>query len=226
MSQRSNIARRRKSALSVGGTDYKAKRAELVLLAAQLFKEKGYKSTTLADIAQHAGLDRATLYYYVSSKEELFREAVKGILDENLNQAERLLEESSLKPTEKLHQLMLRLMLSYDESYPHMYVYIQEEMHEVSNEPTPWAKEMMNQTRRFEAVVKELIGQCIADGAFRNDVSERLAANALFGMFNWTHRWYDPKGPQTAEEIAETFWSIFFAGMAPKQPGRASGSKK
>lgn len=218
MSKSSNIAKRRKSALSVGGSEYKAKRDELVALAAQLFKDKGYKATTLADVAKHAGLDRATVYYYVGNKRELFREAGKGILDSNVAEAEKILRDQSLDPKQKICHLMEKLMISYDESYPQMYVYIQEEMHEVAKEPTPWAKEMMEKTRYFENAVRTIIREGMETGMFRRDIPERLATNALFGMFNWTHRWYNPKGPQTAKEIAEAFCKIFFEGTEVTDP--------
>ena len=70
MTKVSNISRRRRSAQSDGGADYVAKRTELLRIAARLFKEQGYQSTRLVDIAKEAGLDRATVYYYVGSKEE------------------------------------------------------------------------------------------------------------------------------------------------------------
>jgi AcrR family transcriptional regulator len=213
MEQDSNISRRRKTALADGSADYKVKRDEIVQVAASLFKEKGYKSTTLSDIAKRAGLDRATVYYYIGSKDELFREAVKGVLDNNIAEAERLLRLPTMDAREKLEHLVERLMISYEENYPHLYVYIQEEMYEVVDEPTPWAKQMVRQTRRFENVVTTLLEQGIEQGLFRDDIAVRLAANAMFGMFNWTHRWFRPGGKLTARHVAEAFCKIFFDGM-------------
>ena len=61
----SNYSRRRSSAQTDGSADYAAKRSELLKIAAKLFKAQGFQSTKLADIAREAGLDRATVYYYV-----------------------------------------------------------------------------------------------------------------------------------------------------------------
>ena len=44
---------------------------EIVAAAAAIFKEKGYQAATTRDIASAVGIQQATLYYYVSSKEEL-----------------------------------------------------------------------------------------------------------------------------------------------------------
>lgn len=209
----SNIARRRRSALSDGGAEYTAKREELVQIAAQLFRDKGYTSTRLADIAAAAGMDRASIYYYVGSKEELFRESVEGILDANLGAAAQVVARSDESVRIRLEAVVRLLMESYEANYPHMYVYIQEQMHQVAHEESAWAQEVVTKTKRFEQLVRSLIEEGIEAGELRNDIATRLAANALFGMFNWTHRWFTPGGPLKSDDIAEGFCRIFFEGM-------------
>ncbi|WP_029548735.1 TetR/AcrR family transcriptional regulator [Rhizorhabdus wittichii] len=215
MAKVSNISRRRNSAQAEGSSDYAAKREELVRIAARLFQEQGYQSTKLADIAREAGLDRATVYYYVGSKEELFREAVEGVLDENMAEAERLLADTSLSWRDRLHAIYIRLMVSYEENYPATFVYIQEQMHQVGAEETVWAQEIMKKTRAFDQMLIGFIREAIASGELRADIPPRLVENALFGMLNWTHRWFTPGGPMTGLEVAEAFWSIFIDGMNP-----------
>jgi len=209
----SNISRRRRTALSDGGPEYTAKREELVRIAATLFRERGDTATRLIDIANAAGLDRATVYYYVGSKEELFRESVEGILDANLAQAELISADKSLDANMRIRNIVVQMILSYEQNFPQMYVYIQEQMHQVAQEKTPWAQEIVRKTKRFEAIVKNLIKEGIERGEFRADLQVRLAANALFGMINWMHRWHVPRRPSSAEEIANTFSQIFCDGM-------------
>ncbi|GLK46031.1 MULTISPECIES: TetR/AcrR family transcriptional regulator [Novosphingobium] len=213
MSKVSNYSRRRESAQNEGGADYAAKREELVRIAARLFKEQGYQATKLADIAREAGMDRATVYYYVGSKEEFFRVTVEGVLDANIAEAQKLIDDSSLTWLERLHAIYLRLMVSYEENYPATFVYIQEQMHQVGADETPWAQEIMKKTRAFDKTLISLIREAIASGDLRANVPPRLVENALFGMLNWTHRWFTPGGPMTGLEVAEAFWSIFIDGM-------------
>tara|TARA_R110000796_G_scaffold252001_1_gene384800 strand:+ start:46695 stop:47357 length:663 start_codon:yes stop_codon:yes gene_type:complete len=209
----SNISRRRKTALNDGGAKYKAKREELIRLAADLFKEKGYQTTTLNDIANHAGMDRASVYYYVGNKEEFFREAVKGGVEQNAAHVQTLLDRDDLSTQVKLEQLVQLLMQSYSDSYPYMYLYIQEEMHKIADAQTPWAKEMLEKTKSFESAVLALIKRGVAEGQFRDDVPATLAANTVFGMLNWTYRWYTPKSKYSAKDIADVFCKIFFTGL-------------
>lgn len=216
MTKVSNISRRRSSAKLEGSADYTAKREELVRIAARLFKEMGFQSTKLADIAREAGLDRATVYYYVGSKEELFRETVDGVLDANMREADRLFADPSLSWLTRLHAIFIKLMVSYEENYPATFVYIQEQMHQIANEETAWAQETLKKTRRYDEMLMMCIREAISDGELRRDIPPRLVENALFGMLNWTHRWFTPGGAMTGQAVAEAFWSIFIGGMQPR----------
>jgi TetR/AcrR family transcriptional regulator, cholesterol catabolism regulator len=209
----SNISRRRRSAQVDGSADYAAKRAELLKIAAGLFKEQGFQATKLADIAQAAGLDRATVYYYVGSKEELFQETVESVLDANIAAADALAGDPSLRAIERLHGIFVTLMTSYEEEYPATFVYIQEQMHQVQAQETAWAQEILKKTRSFDQMLLGFIREAISQGDLRNDIPPRLVENALFGMLNWTHRWFVPGRGMTGRQVAEAFWTIFTSGM-------------
>ena len=208
----SRIAMRRQAALAEGSPDYLAKRADLIKCAAAVFSEKGYNSATLNDVAACFGTDRASLYYYVGSKEELFQECIKGVLDDNLK-AGREIMDSAATSKEKLSQLVRVVLTSYQVHYPYMYLYIQEQMSRVASETAPWAKSMAGQTHRFEKLFLRILDEGVADGSFRSDLSPALVANALFGMLNWTHRWFVPGRKSRASDLADTFLAVFFEGI-------------
>jgi TetR/AcrR family transcriptional regulator, cholesterol catabolism regulator len=219
MKRMSNISRRRRTAQSDGSADYAAKRLELLRIATKLFKERGFQSTKLADIAQAARLDRASIYYYVSSKEELFHESVEGVLDESIKLARKLLADEQLRSIERLHRIYVALMVSYEENYPATFVYIQEQMHQVAGDETAWAQEIMTKTRAFDQILLGFIRGAIEAGDLRADILPRLVENALFGMLNWTHRWFVPGGGMSGKEVGEALWSIFTDGMLTDATG-------
>lgn len=217
----SNISRRRRSAKADGSLDYAAKRGELLKIAARLFKEQGFQSTKLADIGREAGLDRATVYYYVGSKEELFQETVESVLDANIGAAKALVDDGSLRAIDRLHAIFVTLMVSYEEEYPATFVYIQEQMHQVQSEETAWAQEILKKTREFDRTLLGFIRDAIGEGDLRADIPPRLVENALFGMLNWTHRWFIPGKGMSGREVAEAFWTIFTSGMRNGSEGDA-----
>lgn len=213
MAKTSNISKRRETALKEGATDYIAKRDELIRIAAQQFKQSGYRATTLAEIGHKAGLDRATVYYYFGSKEELFREILRTGVKENISECVQISEDEKLDAVGKLEAIIVQLMKAYDEHYPHMYVYIQEEMERITSEKSIWAQEIASQTRIFEKIVMGLLSEARNAGKIRDDIPVSIAANAIFGMLNWTHRWYQPGSAHGAAEISGSFAKIFLDGM-------------
>lgn len=215
MTQLSNISRRRRSAQLDGSADYAAKRKELLQIAAGLFKANGFQATRIVDIASAAGLDRATAYYYIGSKEELFRAMIEDVLEGVHGEGERLRSDPTLSWLERLHAIFVSLMVSYERNYPATFVYIQERMHQIQTEKTEWAQGITVKARAFDKTLLLFISKAIEDGELRNDIAPRIVENALFGMLNWTHRWFVPGRGLTGEQLAEDFWSIFIGGMKP-----------
>src|SRR5438045_8670775 len=48
-----------------------ARREELTRTAARLFADRGYHGTSLADLAEALGIQKASLYHHIDSKEDL-----------------------------------------------------------------------------------------------------------------------------------------------------------
>lgn len=215
----SRIAQRRSAALLEGGADYSAKRTELIRVAAEVFREKGYAAATLNDVAAVFGTDRASLYYYVGSKEELFQECITDAVRTNIARAGEIVAEP-LSAREKLERLIALIIHSQVEHYPYMYVYIQEDMRQVASQDASWAQDMVEQTHQLERQFLDVIAEGVADGSFRSDLSNTLIANSLFGMTQWTHRWFVPgKSKYSPEDLIRIFTAILFQGI--DNPDRA-----
>lgn len=209
----SGIGKRRQAALRDGGGDYAAKRAELVKVAADVFRKKGYAAATLNDISSEFGTDRASLYYYVSSKEELFQECMRRVTGTNLERANAIAARES-SPRARIRALIEMLLRSQEEHYPYMYLYISEDMARIHLNEAEWASDMVEITRKIERIFIEAIEEGKAVGEFRPDMSTTLVANSIFGMTQWTHRWYVPSTSRySADEISATFTNILFAGI-------------
>jgi AcrR family transcriptional regulator len=213
----SGLSKRRRNAQVEGGVHYHAKRSELLQIAGDVFKEKGFEAATLNDIALRFGTDRAAIYYYFAGKDELFQEVFQAtaskVLDENLGEATRIAG-LEIPAHEKLRKLIELQITSYEANYPYVYVYIQEDMGKVAFQATPWAKEMVRKTRRFESVVSDVISAGIRNGEFRSDLAVPLVVKTLFGMVNWTHRWFKPGDRKySAQQTIDTFSAIFFDGL-------------
>ena len=210
----SEIGRRRAAALDENTPAYRERRDRIVRAAAEVFKRKGYPSTSLSDIAREAETDRATLYYYVHGKADLFDEVVSGAVGTNLARAEAIRASDAPAP-HKLRQLIVGLMESYAEHYPFLYVFIQENLAHVEGERAEWAARMRAVNRRYEEAVIAILRDGVAEGSLRPIGEPWIVAWGLLGMLNATNRWFHPDtSPASATEIGEVFAETFLAGVA------------
>jgi TetR/AcrR family transcriptional regulator, cholesterol catabolism regulator len=210
MTTGSNMKRRRESAQKHETETYNRRRRELIEAAARLFREKGYAQTSLNDVANALKTDRASVYYYVSSKKELLHEVVRDVVAETANNAKRISESAGPAP-EKLRALIFSLMRSYAQNYPYQFVYIQEGMAVDSHGDA----QLNRLGKQYEAALIDIINGGIRDGSFRNTGDSKIIAYGILGMLNWTHRWFNPSGRLTPDQVAATFADTVLGGLKP-----------
>ncbi len=63
---------------AVSDEDKACRRQDILAAAKNVFAEKGYHATTIADIARSAGLSYGSIYWYYESKETLFHELMSA----------------------------------------------------------------------------------------------------------------------------------------------------
>src|SRR4051812_9092826 len=71
-----------------------AKRQDIILEAARVLGAKGYNGTTLSDIAQAAGVQTGSLYYYFSSRDDLIEEVLKASMTVTADRVRLALEQT------------------------------------------------------------------------------------------------------------------------------------
>jgi hypothetical protein len=81
------------------------RREEVLRAAARLFFDRGYAATSTADIARALGLQRGSVYYYLSTKEDLLYELVRDRYASGTALLERLRNDPRDAPT-KLRRLI------------------------------------------------------------------------------------------------------------------------
>ena len=209
----SAFGKRRVAAGTESSEAYKARRLEIASAAARVFNRVGLQRATLKDVAEELGIDRASLYYYVRSKEALFDEVVYSVVEKNVELTRKICS-SAMSPRRKLRELICALMSSYGEHYPLFYIYIRENLSHVDESRAAWSREMRELNRQTTDAVISIIEEGYADKSFRNVGSARVVAYGIFGIIGWTHRWFRP-GPNevSAEEIGKTYAEMILAGL-------------
>ena len=209
----SQIGRRRTLALNKGSESYQERRREIARAAAEVFNKKGFSGTSLGAVAEALGTDRASLYYYIGNKRELFDEVVREVSEANVATAEEV-HARELPALEKLGILIAELMSSYGTNYPLLYVYIRENLTHVESDRTEWSQYMRSLNRRYEEVFIAIVQDGIDDGTIRPLASARVIAFGIIGMIGWTNRWFVPeRSSESAETIGAAFAQMALHGL-------------
>jgi len=209
----SAIARRREAARGFNRPGYADRREEIIAAAAAVFKQRGYRGTTLSHIAEALATDRASLYYYFASKEELFREIVGRAVTVNLQTATEIRDELAPAP-EKLRRLIVAIMQSYADYWPVLYLVIQENLSHAAPERADWANEVRSVNNNFMDVMIAIVEEGQSEGTLRNSAPAWLEAYGIMGMVGWTSRWFNPiESDISARDIGETFADMLLLGL-------------
>jgi AcrR family transcriptional regulator len=212
------IGKRRSAAGKDARASYSLRRQEISEAAVRVFNRLGYKGASLSAVASELGVDRATLYYYYSSKEQMFDETVRAVIEGN-DELVRRIAASTISPNRKLRELITSMMVSYAANYPLLYIYIREDLSHVSDTRSTWSADMRALNRSIEQSIIAIVEQGYADGSFGKVGSARTVAYGILGMLNWTHRWFKPDRSDPADEIGRVFAELVLSGLEAPAKG-------
>jgi len=214
----SSISKRRAAALGRGDERYTRRRAEIVASARIVFRDKGFQDSTIADVAAAVGVGRATLYFYVSGKQEIFDEIVIDIAADQLSLAQGILA-STETGSVKLRMLITCLMRSLEGNYPFLHTAAQEEITGAKDSARSGVTGLRSISIRYERVVETILQQGVDDGTLRADLATRVITAGLLGMICWPHRWLTPEAMATNPAAAgEVYADILLHGLAAADP--------
>lgn len=207
------VIEKRRAAAESDPAAYAAKRREIAAAAVRVFDRMGFQRASISAVALEMQTDRSTLYYYITSKEDLFDEVVRTVVERNLAMILKI-SRSKVQPRRKLRDMIGALMSSYGDHYPLFYIYIRENLSQVSDARSGWSSEMRELNQRTTEAMIAVIEDGFADGSFRKVGSARVVAYGIFGVIGWTHRWFRPAGSEvSAEEIGKTYAEMVLSGL-------------
>ena len=189
-----------------------AKEQEIIAVAASLFKEKGYRATTLEDIAAAVGMLKGSLYYYIRSKEELLYLVARDPIRQAYNTLEEIVK-SDAPVRVKIAQAITNHMTIFHQHYPHIAVYL----HDFHNLTQKLQKNTIETPKHYQRLWAELLQQGVATGELRYDLDTKVTGYAILGMCNWIYRWYNPHGALSAENVADIFTKLVLEGLTQRQ---------
>ena len=189
-------------------TRKKASKKEFILKkAAQMFREKGFAATSMRDLAETVGIEAASLYNHIRSKNEM----LESICFEVANRYTIFMDEleagnqGTIKKIETLLRFHIKQMI---ENFEEVIVCDREWKHL----DEPYLSNFHNQRRsyrkRFAAIIEE--------GIARNDIKKIDAPTVVLIMLhsvNGIESWHRSTAKISAKELEDNMVLIMIDGL-------------
>jgi AcrR family transcriptional regulator len=185
------------------------RREELLAIAAGLFAQKGFKNTTVRDIADASGILSGSLYHHFDSKESMVDEILSSFQEELFGQYDEILA-SDLDPLAKLEGAVLVSFDAIDKHRDEVAIFQNEAAYLLTFDRFAYLGERNRQSRE---VWLTLLQNGVDAGVLHGDLDLELTYRFIRDTVWVAVSWYRPGGRRTHTEIARQYLSILLEGI-------------
>jgi DNA-binding GntR family transcriptional regulator/AcrR family transcriptional regulator len=189
------------------GSGHSGTLGKFVRTAAELFSRQGYASTSTRSLSALIGMEKATLYYHVKSKEDLLYLITKCSL-EMLQEEVKKAVEGITCPLEHLAVLIRAHCISLLRDQT-QHATALAEVRALSAERLA---EIVSMRKTYQTGIRRMIQAGQQNGSIRADVEPRYLASMLRGLLDRTVEWYQKGGSHGPAELADCFCEIYLFG--------------
>ena len=182
-----------------------ARRSELTREAARLFAERGYHGTSIGDLAEALGVQKASLYAHIASKQDLLYATMREGADAFHSALDAVPEDAGV--TERI-RLALRAHLRVVAEQLDVATVFVREWRYLEGERRD---EILGERRRYEERFRALFREGRELGELRADLDEHTAALLALSAANWAYTWLTA-GYDT-DALADRFHALLVDGM-------------
>jgi len=194
---------------SVNGTLRSRRRADMVAIAADLFAQKGYRATTVREIADAAGILSGSLYHHFDSKESIGDEILSGFINEVLTDYRAAVVEAA-GPRAALEQIVRTTSRTLAQHRAALTM-LQNDWNYFAAQPRfAYLGKALREIERIWISQLEAGKQA---GLFRADLDPKLTYRLLQDVLWIPAQWRRTRG-YSADEVVGGFLRILFEGIA------------
>ena len=186
----------------------KASKKELILRrAATMFREKGFSATSMRDLAETVGIEAASLYNHIRSKNEILEAIcfdVANIFNTNMEAVESN-RQRSISKIEELLRFHIRQMV---QNYEAVYVSDREWKHLDEPYLSNFQTQRRNYRKKFAGIIEE--------GIERNEIRKIDAPTAVLIILHAVsgiESWHRSMARISAQELEENMLKIMIDGL-------------
>lgn len=177
-------------------------------VAGRLFREKGFGSTTVREIAAAAGLLPGSLHYRYRTKEDLLVALMERGMQRALTEVREAVA-AVRDPSDRIREAMrthLRLLVAGDDA---IYVLLYEWRSLAEDD----RRQIVRLRDSYESLWDGLLYEAVGAGQLRAGIDLKAVRLFVLGAMNWTAQWFSGTGSRSSEEIADLFWALLGSGI-------------
>jgi TetR/AcrR family transcriptional regulator, cholesterol catabolism regulator len=182
---------------------------ELVEIAAEMFRERGYEGTSMQDIADRMGILKGSLYHYIDSKEDLLWMICKEPFVRLDAGVREIAHEKESGRSDRLTRMGAMHGQNFEDYFPFMTVLTQDNGSSLSADRRRELSDLQSEYVKLWGFVIESGKQ---NGEFRSDLDVELATFALLGALSWMFRWFRPDGRLHGADVGRILVEDFVLG--------------
>ncbi len=172
-----------------------------------MFREKGFSATSMRDLAEAVGIEAASLYNHIKSKNEIL-EAICFEVANRFNSNMDLIEAGSQKPITKVEILLRFHIRQMIENYEEVYVSDREWKHL----DEPYLSDFHNQRRTY----RKRFASIIEEGIRKNEIRKIDAPTAvmiILHAISGIESWHRSRAKINAPELEDNMVMIMIDGL-------------
>ncbi|WP_229801986.1 TetR/AcrR family transcriptional regulator [Pontibacter akesuensis] len=188
-----------------------SRKEQIEKTATALFKSKGFSATSMRDLANALGIEAASIYSHIKSKEEILQRVCFKMAQEFFEAIDAA-EANAGTATDRLKRAIAAHVQVLTQNTEASAVFL----HEWRHLSEPMLATFLSLRDKYEARFRNIISTGISSGEF-SVPDEKFAVLTILSGLNWIHTWYKPEGKMTPAEIAENLTQMLLNGLTTKK---------
>ncbi|WP_396174705.1 TetR/AcrR family transcriptional regulator [Flavobacterium sp.] len=183
------------------------RKLEIITIAAQLFKEKGYSAVTMRDIAQAMNIKAASLYNHIKSKQEILVLIIIEIAEEFTNVMNDIVASKTtvVNKIERVIQLHIAITLRNADALACLN---NDWMHLTDDE----LRYFIKMREEYEENFRKIISKGVLDGEIKS-INQEVVVFSILSTLRTIYLWYDKTKSLDAKTLQNTIATVFLTGV-------------
>ncbi len=183
------------------------RKEEIVTIASQLFKEKGYNAVSMRDIAQAMGIKAASLYNHISGKQQILSTLILTVAVEFTNGMQTVVAKD-IRPIDKIREI-IELHIDITVNHSEALAALNNDwMHLENNDLSSFVQMREDYEENFRRIVKE----GIEAGELKQHHPEVILFSIL-STLRTLYLWYQKRGKLDVNVLKKDMVSVLLNGI-------------